>query len=74
MPERTRTQNLSSDAFLEYLADWHADLETLDLAADWSACGLAAQNVAVFVVDMVNGFCHEGVRGTVSPAETPSRK
>lgn len=73
MPERTRTQNLSSDAFLEYLADWHADLETFDLAADWSANGLAAENVAVFVVDMVNGFCHEGplagdrVNGLIAP-------
>lgn len=73
MPERTRTPNLSSDAFLEYLADWHAELETLDLAADWSANGLAPQNVAVFVVDMVNGFCHEGplagdrVNGLIAP-------
>lgn len=60
MPERTRTQNASSDAFLEYLADWHSDLENLDLAADWTAGGIAARNVAVFVVDMVNGFCHRG--------------
>ena len=56
MPERTRTQDLNSDAFLEFLAEWHATLETLDLAADWSANGLAARNVAVVVVDMVNGF------------------
>lgn len=60
MPERTKTQNAASDAFLAYLADWHANLETLDLAADWFACGIAAHNAAMFVVDMVNGFCHEG--------------
>lgn len=60
MPERTQALGANSDAFLAYLADWHAGLETLDLEADWAACGVAAQNAAVFVVDMVNGFCHQG--------------
>ena len=75
IPERTRAQDLDSNAFLEYLADWHADLETLDLAADWSTNGLAAHNVAVCVVDMVNGFCHEGplagerVEGLIAPVQ-----
>ena len=56
MPERTKALTESSDAFLAYLADWYAGLEPLDVKADWSANGIAANNVAVFVVDMVNGF------------------
>ena len=60
MPERTQAQDSGSDAFLAYLADWHAGLETLDLETDWAAQGVAAHSVAVFVVDMVNGFCHQG--------------
>ena len=60
MPERTKALTESSDAFLAYLADWYAGLEPLDVKADWAANGIAANNVAVFVVDMVNGFCHAG--------------
>ena len=60
MPERSRTLHENSDAFLTYLADWYEGLETLDVAADWAAAGIAPHNVAVFVVDMVNGFCHAG--------------
>ena len=60
MPERTKALTESSDAFLAYLAEWYAGLEPLDVKADWAANGIAAKNVAVFVVDMVNGFCHAG--------------
>lgn len=73
MPERTKALAQSSDAFLAYLADWHAGLEALDVKADWAAHDIAARNVAVFVVDMVNGFCHEGplagprVNGLIAP-------
>ena len=73
MPERAKALHASSDAFLAFLADWRAGLEALDLAADWAAHGIAARNVAVFVVDMVNGFCHEGplagerVNGLIAP-------
>ncbi len=73
MPERAKALHASSDAFLAFLADWRAGLEALDLAADWAAHGIAARNVAVFVVDMVNGFCHSGplagerVKGLISP-------
>ena len=60
IPERTKAPTESSDAFLAYLADWYAGLEPLNVKADWAANGIAANNVAVFVVDMVNGFCHAG--------------
>jgi nicotinamidase-related amidase len=50
----------SSAEFLEYVSDWFASVPHLNLAEDWSATGIAADNVAVLVVDMVNGFCHEG--------------
>ena len=60
MPERTKALTESSDAFLAYLADWYAGLEPLDVKADWAANGIAANNVAVLVIDMVNGFCHAG--------------
>ena len=73
IPEDAEPLARSSQAFLAYVADWHAGLEPLDLAADWDAHGVAAHNVAVFVVDMVNGFCHEGplagerVKGLIAP-------
>ena len=52
----------SSDAFLAYLANWYAGLEPLDVKVDWAANGIAANNVAVLVIDMVNGFCSCGAR------------
>ena len=75
MPEPTEALTESSDAFLSYLIDWHAGLEPLDVATDWAAAGVAAENVAVFVVDMVNGFCHAGplagdrVNGLLAPVQ-----
>ena len=73
--ERSQAPMQGTDAFLSYLADWLAALEPLDLAADWAATGVAAENVAVFVVDMVNGFCHAGplagerVKGLIAPVQ-----
>ena len=46
--------------FLEYLADWHARLPTLDLAELKEP-----QRVAVVSMDLVNGFC------TVGPLASP---
>ena len=73
--ERSQAPMQGTDAFLSYLTDWLAALEPLDLAADWAATGVAAENVAVFVVDMVNGFCHAGplagerVKGLIAPVQ-----
>ena len=73
--ERSQAPMQGTDAFLAYLTDWLAALEPLDLAADWAATGVAAENIAVFVVDMVNGFCHAGplagerVKGLIAPVQ-----
>ncbi len=72
-PERSRALSQRSAEFMAFLANWQADLEPLSLESDWAAHGVAANNVAVFVVDMVNGFCHEGplagprVQGLIAP-------
>src|SRR5690349_15019495 len=45
--------------FVEALAGWERDLPTLawsDLAAKEQP-----EHIALFSVDMINGFCHEGV-------------
>ena len=75
IPERSQALMQGSDAFLAYLTGWHAGLAPLDLASDWAANGVRAENVAVFVVDMINGFCHEGplagkrVKGLIAPVQ-----
>ncbi|TAK33977.1 MAG: cysteine hydrolase [Chloroflexota bacterium] len=43
-------------AFFEYLAQWHKGLRTLDLASAMRSPG----TTAVFVEDMVGGFCRSG--------------
>ena len=48
-------------SFLDYLADWHARLPTLDLAAELKA----PQHAAVISVDLTQGFC------TVGPLASP---
>jgi nicotinamidase-related amidase len=55
----TRSINLSATAapFLRYLDSWYANLPAADLAA---IVGEAPERVAVFSIDMINGFCKEG--------------
>ena len=48
-------------SFLDYLADWHAKLPTLDLAAELKE----PQRAAVISVDLTQGFC------TVGPLASP---
>ncbi len=60
LAKRSPAELSGSGAFLEFIAGWHAGLESLNLQADWAAHEISAQHVAVFVVDMVNGFCHAG--------------
>lgn len=43
--------------FLQYLDDWYAALPDADLA---TVVGDAPERVAVFSIDMINGFCVEG--------------
>jgi nicotinamidase-related amidase len=43
--------------FLRYLDAWYADLPSLDLAA---LVGAAPERVAIFSIDMINGFCVAG--------------
>ncbi|MEI7643949.1 MAG: isochorismatase family cysteine hydrolase [Chloroflexales bacterium] len=55
----TRSINLSATAapFLSYLDQWYADLPTADLAA---IIGATPERVAIFAIDMINGFCKAG--------------
>lgn len=55
----TRNRDLSVTAapFLHYLDSWYADLPPTDLA---TIIGNTPQRVAVFSIDMINGFCKEG--------------
>jgi nicotinamidase-related amidase len=46
-----------SRPFLHYLDDWYASLPSVPLA---EIVGGAPQHVALFSIDMVNGFCTEG--------------
>lgn len=43
--------------FLVYLEDWYTHLPTISLA---SVVGTTPEEVAIFSVDMINGFCKEG--------------
>jgi nicotinamidase-related amidase len=54
-----REPNLTetSQPFLSYLEDWYSNLPTVALG---DAIGPNPDHVALFSVDMVNGFCHEG--------------
>jgi nicotinamidase-related amidase len=47
----------STQPFLAYLDEWYANLPAASLA---DVVGNAPDQVAVFSVDMVNGFCKEG--------------
>lgn len=47
----------SSKDYLDYLEKWLADLPVITASSN----GLSAGNSAVLVVDMINGFCNEGV-------------
>jgi nicotinamidase-related amidase len=55
----TRSINLSASAapFLSYLDSWYASLPASDLA---TIIGDRPERVAVFSIDMINGFCNEG--------------
>ncbi|NTV63808.1 MAG: cysteine hydrolase, partial [Oscillochloris sp.] len=55
----TRSLNLSSTSlpFLHYLEHWYANLPKSDLSA---IVGDAPERVAIFSIDMINGFCKEG--------------
>ena len=59
MEPRTLIERVES--FLGYLADWHARLPTLDLAAELKE----PQRAAVISVDLTQGFC------TVGPLASP---
>jgi nicotinamidase-related amidase len=54
-----RSSNLSTSAapFLAYLDEWYAALPAAELA---SIVGDHPERVAVFSIDMINGFCKEG--------------
>jgi len=73
LTERTPQLMQKSIAFLTYLTEWHASLQPLDLEQDWQQRGIQPRQVAMFIVDMVNGFCHEGplsgprVRSLIQP-------
>jgi nicotinamidase-related amidase len=55
----THSINLSATAipFLSYLDSWYASLPASDLA---TIVGDKPERVAVFSIDMINGFCNEG--------------
>ncbi|NNJ08727.1 cysteine hydrolase [Chloroflexales bacterium ZM16-3] len=55
----TRTMNLTTTAapFLSYLDSWYTNLPSADLA---TIVGDAPERVAVFSIDMINGFCKQG--------------
>jgi nicotinamidase-related amidase len=55
----TRSLNLSTTAapFLSYLDSWYASLPDADLAA---IIGGSPERVAIFSIDMINGFCKQG--------------
>jgi nicotinamidase-related amidase len=46
-----------SQPFLSYLEEWYSNLPTVTLG---EVIGANPDQVALFSVDMVNGFCHEG--------------
>ena len=48
-----------SAEFLDYLEAWTADLPALPLSEIIADAG-GAENVGIFCVDVINGFCHEG--------------
>jgi len=66
----TRLLFEQSQPFLSYLADWHARLPALDLAAELKE----PQRAAVISEDLVKGFCTVGllssprIQGVVTPA------
>ncbi|MEI7769385.1 MAG: isochorismatase family cysteine hydrolase [Chloroflexales bacterium] len=55
----TRSINLSASAapFLSYLDHWYASLPVSDLA---TVVGATPKRVAIFSIDMINGFCKAG--------------
>jgi nicotinamidase-related amidase len=55
----TRSMNLTEQSapFLSYLERWYSSLPESSLAA---IVGDAPEKVAVFSIDMINGFCKEG--------------
>ena len=61
-----------SAEFLDYLEAWTAALPTLNLSEIVAEAG-GADNVGIFCVDVINGFCHEGplssprVAGIIAP-------
>lgn len=61
--------------FMDYLEDWKANLETLSLKNFIEEAG-GARHIAIFCVDLINGFCHTGplaserVRQIISPIVT----
>ncbi len=54
---RISTLSTSAAPFLSYLDQWYASLPGVDLAA---VVGDHPERVALFSIDMINGFCKEG--------------
>lgn len=58
--------------FLDYLEEWQESLAPLSLTAIIEEAG-GPEKVAIFSVDIINGFCHEGnlqsdrVKGIIAP-------
>jgi nicotinamidase-related amidase len=50
----------SSVAYLGYLERWYDSLPSITLEQLLSETGVSADEVAIFAVDVINGFCHKG--------------
>lgn len=51
----------TSEAFLQWLEGWYSNLEAMSLRNDLLAGTEGAEQVAVLVVDLLVGFCSEGL-------------
>ncbi len=60
MPYISEAWQLKYEGFLSTLEDWMEDLEPLTLESLLAEAG-GPGSVAIFCVDMTNGFCHEGM-------------
>lgn len=54
---RSSSLSVSAAPFLSYLDQWYAGLPSVDLA---TIVGDSPERVALFSIDMINGFCKEG--------------
>jgi len=55
-----RPLRAAAGAFVDYLDEWVGDLLPLPLASLISEAG-GPEHVGIFCVDVINGFCHEGL-------------